>query len=176
MSLRRNIEFKSRLANFAAARAIAERVATDRLGVERQADTYFHVPHGRLKLREIGGLGAWLVGYVRDDRPDARGSDYRLVEITDATTLKETLTAALGVSVVVRKEREILLHKNVRIHLDQVEGLGAFLEFEAVLGPDDEDEANGHALLRWLIGVFADVLGDPISGSYSDLLIAAQGA
>lgn len=176
MSLRRNIEFKVGLANFAAAREIAERIATERLGVELQTDTYFRVPHGRLKLREISGRGAWLVGYVRDDRPDTRGSDYRLVEVADAGALKETLTTALGVRVVVRKVREIFLHKNVRIHLDQVEGLGAFLEFEAVLRPGNDEEVNGHALLRWLIGEFAAALGEPISASYSDLLIAAQGA
>ena len=133
MSLRRNIEFKACLMDLAAARRIAEGVATERVGVERQVDTYFCVARGKLKLREIEGRGAWLIGYERSREVDSRPSDYRLVEIPDPRGLRETLADALGVRGVVSKVREIFLHRNVRIHLDQVEGQGDFLEFEAVL-------------------------------------------
>ena len=49
--------------------------------------------------------------------------------------LKETLAAACGTRAVVVKRGEIFLVEHVRIHLDEVDGLGDFLEFEAVLGP-----------------------------------------
>jgi predicted adenylyl cyclase CyaB len=70
--------------------------------------------------------------------------------------------------VVVEKHREILLYENVRIHLDQVAGLGEFLEFEAVLGEGD-NAADGHRKVDWLtqrLGISTDRL---IQGSYADL-------
>ncbi len=175
MSLRRNIEYKARLTDFDLARRTAAGIATDHLSVERQTDTYFAVPHGRLKLREIAGCGAWLVGYQRENHASARGSDYRLIEVADPIELKAALSTALGVRVVVRKRREIHLFQNVRIHLDKVEKLGDFLEFEAVLG-DEDDDATGQALLAALTAQFRGALGDPVASGYADLLLQAQSA
>jgi adenylate cyclase class 2 len=170
MSLRRNIEFKARLTDFVAAEAIALEVATHRQGTERQVDTYFKVPQGRLKLREIEGRGAWLIGYARPNDDACRESAYRLVKIADAAGLRATLATALGELVCVRKVREIYLHHNVRIHLDRVEELGEFLEFEAVLGAG-EDEGVSQQRLDTLIEKFTPTLGEAIAGSYSDLLM-----
>ncbi len=167
MSLRRNIEFKARLTDFGEARRIAGAMATDVVGLELQTDTYFHVARGRLKLREIDGRGAWLIGYERANATAARGSDYRLIEIADGAGIKATLAAALGVLTIVRKEREIFLFRNVRIHLDRVAGLGEFLEFEAVL--EDHNDSAGHAVLAELRQRFASVLAEALAGSYSDL-------
>ncbi len=103
----RNIELKARLRDPAAARAVALRLAPASTEVERQVDTYFVVPHGRLKLREIEAGTARLVWYVRDDAAAARASDYRLVDVVDAAGLKEALSFALGIRAVVKKHREI---------------------------------------------------------------------
>lgn len=165
----RNIELKARLADLETARKVAEAIATDRLGTQRQVDTYFHCPHGRLKLREIEGLPAQLVWYARPDQPGPKASDYLLVPVSDPETLEAALSAAWGVRCVVKKRREILLYHNVRIHLDDVAGLGRFLEFEAVLGPETDD-AEGRAQLDWLIEKFAIAAADLLEGSYADLL------
>jgi predicted adenylyl cyclase CyaB len=130
-----NIELKARLGSLAPARQIALQVATGHLGVERQVDTYFASRHGRLKLREIDGHPAQLVWYERPNQPSAKLSHYILAPVAAPAELKEALTCACGTRVVVDKRREIFLADNVRIHLDQVAGLGDFLEFEAVLGP-----------------------------------------
>jgi adenylate cyclase class 2 len=172
MTLHRNIELKARLADLAAARVIAKSVATERLGVEHQIDTYFHCPHGRLKLRQINGLKAELVAYQRADTAEARASDYHLVTVADAEALKQALAAALGIRVVVDKLREIYLHHNVRIHLDKVQGLGTFLELEAVLG-GDIDDAAGHEQLRRLCREFCVRDADIVPQSYGELLEAA---
>lgn len=171
MSLRCNIEFKARLVDFDRAVAIARRCADIHLGAERQIDTYFVAARGRLKLREIEGRGAWLIGYERSNDDGTRGSDYRLVEIADPANLRATLSTALGVLVTVRKVREIYLDRNVRIHLDRVEGLGEFLEFEAVLTGAHED-VEGRRRVDALRDAFAAVLGEPIATSYSDLLLS----
>lgn len=165
----RNIELKARLTDPQAARQTAEALATKRLGVQAQVDTYFHCPHGRLKLRQIDGLSAELVWYARPDRQGPKASDYRLVPVSNPETLKAALTAALGVQCVVEKRREIFLYQNVRIHLDEVTGLGSFLEFEAVLGPEVDDTA-GRAQVDELIQRFAIRQADLVSGSYSDMV------
>ncbi len=165
----RNIELKARLGDLESARRVAARIATETLGVQEQVDTYFTCGHGRLKLREIDDVSAQLVGYARADRPEPKASDYQLVPIADPEALKAALTATLGVRCVVRKRREIFLYHNVRIHLDEVAGLGTFLEFEAVLGPD-VDDSTGQAQLQELSAIFALNPADLLSGSYADMI------
>jgi len=168
MSARQNIELKVRCADLAAVRAALVSLAPAP-AVESQTDTYFRVPHGRLKLREIDGQPAVLVAYDRPDRGEFRLSTYHLVPAPDPAALKAALAAVLGSRGSVRKRREIYLWHNVRIHLDEVADLGTFVEFEAVLGPG-ADEATSrerlHHLGRWL-GV-ADA--EPVPVSYADLL------
>lgn len=172
----RNIELKARAGGLAVARATAQRLATEYRGVLRQRDTYFGCPQGRLKLREIDGEPTQLIAYQRSDDRDAKASDYILTEIADASLavqLRSALTAALGVTVVVEKSREVFLHHNVRIHLDDVVGLGSFIEFEAVIG-GEIDDAAGHEQLVALQREFGIAPSDLIAVSYSDLLLERQ--
>jgi len=164
-----NVELKARLADLDTARRTAASIATHHVGTQHQIDTYFHCPHGRLKLRQINGLSAELISYSRPNQEGPKTSDYLLVPVTNPESLKAALTAALGVRVVVDKQREIYLVDNVRIHLDEVRGLGQFLEFEAVLGPGI-DEAAGRAQLDQLAATFAIHPADRSAGSYADLL------
>ena len=138
-------------------------------GVMRQVDTYFPVPHGRLKLREIVGVRSELIWYSRADAATTRNSDYRLTPVSHPAELRASLDAALGTRGTVSKVRHLLLWHNVRIHLDDVAGLGTFVEFEAVMSAG-EIEADGHRR----IGELCDVLGITPAhheqASYSDLL------
>jgi adenylate cyclase, class 2 len=136
--------------------------------VQQQIDTYFASHHGRLKLREIVGVRAELIWYRRSDEARSRQSDYYVVPAPDPQKLKEALTAALGIRRQVRKRRRVLLWHNVRIHLDDVEGLGTFVEFEAVISASD-DEATGHARLAELCRIMAISQGDCLASSYVDL-------
>jgi predicted adenylyl cyclase CyaB len=122
-----------------------------------------------LKLREIDDDTAQLVGYFRPDGIEAKLSDYRLTEVQDAQSLKQTLAAALGVLIVVDKRREIFLYDNVRIHLDQVAGLGTFLEFEAVLS-EQIDADHGQQQVAFLREQFGLLPADLLANSYAELL------
>jgi predicted adenylyl cyclase CyaB len=164
-----NIELKARLKDPDRARRIAVEIATKRLEPQHQIDTYFHCRSGRLKLRQIDGLYAQLIWYERPDREGPRASDYRLVPVANPETLKAALAGALGIRSVVEKRREIFLWHNVRIHLDEVAGLGDFLEFEAVLGPD-ADPCTGHAQVDELASRFGIEPPDLLSGSYGEML------
>ncbi|HEX4148465.1 MAG TPA: class IV adenylate cyclase [Pirellulales bacterium] len=164
-----NIELKARLASLAAAREVAKEVATEHLGSERQIDTYFVSSHGRLKLREIEGRQSQLVWYQRPDQASAKQSDYLLVPVAAPAALKAALARACGTRVVVVKCREIFLADNVRIHLDQVAGLGEFLEFEAVLGEGVSAEL-GRSQVAELATRFGIEAAQLIDASYADLL------
>jgi adenylate cyclase, class 2 len=173
-----NIELKARVPDLAAARKNAQRVATRYLGVQQQTDTYFYCPQGRMKLREIVEFGnqpgkaqrtcAQLISYDRADQSDAKESHYQLVEIRDPARVRE-LKAQMGIRGVVVKRREIFLYENARIHLDEVTGLGTFLEFEAVLS-GDVDEDVGREQVNYLEKEFGISPADLVSCSYADLL------
>jgi adenylate cyclase, class 2 len=165
----RNIELKAWVADMDAARRIAEGIAEKRLGIQHQVDTYFHSGQGRLKLRQMDRAAAQLIWYAREDRPDSKASDYLVVPVSNPETLKKALAAAWGIWTVVEKRREVFLWRNVRIHLDQVEGLGHFLEFEAVLGAKENDRA-GHDYLGKLVELFHVGPDQLVAESYSDLL------
>ena len=168
----RNIELKARVASLNDVRAICREIATFSAD-ERQTDTYFACTNGRLKLRERESQPAQLVAYTRPDAATPRASDYWLVPVVEPSHLKAALTAALGVLVVVEKEREVYLYRNVRIHLDHVVGLGNFVEFEAVMsaGDNDVDAAQLVTDLAQRLNIKAE---DRINCSYSDLLMAAS--
>lgn len=168
---RANIEIKARCSDLAAAREIAVRLSTRHLGVDEQTDTYFVTKQGRLKLRESSLSGGQLIPYLRPDQPGPKRADYQVIPVADPTTLKRALGEILGVHRVVTKRREIFLVDNVRIHLDEVEGLGRFLELEAVFDgtPDSEAEERRKvdALMRELGVAEADLIDVSYEGMVS---------
>lgn len=170
---RRNVELKARLPSLTDAQAMATNLSGGPPLVEHQVDTYFGCRTGRLKLREIGAARAQLIAYSRPDQFDAKLSRYLLVDVADGPALKQLLAESLGVETIVRKTREIYFFRNVRIHLDQVEGLGAFLEFEAVLS-DGMKVDEGAALVDELSRRFNIQSADRIDLSYGDLANATS--
>lgn len=173
---RRNIELKAKCPDLARARAAALRLGARDAGMIEQADTYFHCTAGRLKLRETTGRLSELIAYARPDQAEVRTSAYHLALVEEPGPLKQSLASALGVRVVVMKRRHLLLWHNVRIHLDEVAGLGTFVEFEAVLTPTEtenegEDEPASQARLATLSDALGILPGDRISTSYGDLAV-----
>ena len=170
MTRSRNIEFKARDPRRAQTLELALGLGAEDRGEIVQTDTYFARARGRLKLREQQPGEAELIQYRRADMPGARESEYRRVPVADAPALRDALDAALGTLVVVQKRRRLLLHENVRIHIDEVEGLGAFLELEAVAQPgsDLSPEHDIVSRLRAQLEIADDAL---VGQSYSDLLL-----
>jgi len=134
-----------------------------------QIDTYFNVPKGRLKLREIDGETAQLVYYKRADENVSRYSNYSIVEITDASEFKQMMMDALGVKAIVDKARELWMYGNTRIHVDDVDGLGHFVELETVITNQTNTEAQAeHNFVKRALEIDdAEIV--PVS--YSDLIL-----
>ncbi len=168
--VRANIELKARCPDPERARARAEALATQWVGLDLQVDTYFSTRAGRLKLRESSRSGAQLVPYLRSDEPSARRSDYQVIPVDDPEGTKTLLTALLGLHAVVRKRREIALVDNVRIHLDRVEGLGDFLELEAVFDGNPAHEKGEHEKVARLANALGIRESDRIESSYEALI------
>lgn len=165
----RNIEIKARVPDPLALRKRVDAQPTHGAQVLDQTDTFFHVPRGRLKLREFRGGGAELIYYERPDHSQAKLSTYERIPCSAPEALRHALSAALGIRGVVRKHREVFLVGTTRIHLDEVEGLGSFLELEVVLA--DEDSINsGEAIANDLLRALDVAPSSLVSGAYIDLL------
>src|SRR5919108_1757941 len=132
----RNVELKARDPDPARTLERALALGAEEIGEIRQRDTYFAGARGRLKLREQETDGPplfdELIEYSRADLTDPRTSTYRRVPVADAAPLREAPDAAYGTLVTVTKRRKLLQWEGVRIHLDEVDDLGSYLEFEAV--------------------------------------------
>jgi homotetrameric cytidine deaminase len=168
----RNIEIKARDPRPGRTLELALALGAEDRGVISQTDTYFARARGRLKLREQRPGEAELIQYRRADSADGRESEYRRVPAADARALREALDAALGTIVVVAKRRRLLLHDGVRIHIDEVEGLGSFVELEAVAPPESDLTAEHDKVgrLRRELEIADEAL---VAESYSDLLLDA---
>lgn len=168
-SLRRNVELKARDPDRARSLATCEDIGAAPHGVLVQQDTYFHVPHGRLKLREEEGARPHLIGYERADLLGGRESRYRIIEIDQPGELKAALRGTLGLKAVVAKKRWLFLWEGVRIHLDQVASLGNFIEFEAIADATP-DLSHQEAQVARLRQAFEIEDADLVGGSYCDLV------
>ena len=166
----RNLEFKARLTDERAAVTAARSLGFELWGDLRQTDTYFKTARGRLKLRETPGFQAELVYYERDESAPSTQSDYQIARSPDAAAMRVVVARALGVLTVVRKRRTLLLLDTIRIHLDNVDGLGTFLEIEVPVRPD-ADETASRAKLDHLITAFGFDWSDCIRASYLDLIL-----
>jgi adenylate cyclase class IV len=167
---RENIELKAVDENPAATESACRALGAVEGGLLVQRDTYFDIGRGKLKLREDLERGSSeLIFYLRPDESGLRSSSYWRAPSADCDALRELLTAAHGVLGVVTKRRRLYLHHNVRIHLDDVEGLGSFIELEsvlAVMGRESPAEVQSLAEVVDALGL-AD--RPTIAGGYLDL-------
>lgn len=164
-----NIEIKARVRDSLDLQARAAVLSDTPVEVIPQEDTFFCVPKGCLKLRQLAPDRAQLVYYERPDQDGPKRSEYYIFETSDPQNLKTTLTLALGVRGVVRKTRFLYLVGQTRIHLDDVEGLGQFMELEVVLR-DGQTDAEGQAIARDLMTRLGIREEDLLEGAYMDLL------
>ena len=133
----RNIEIKARVRDPEGLRARVKAVA-DRGPVEiRQEDTFFALEHGRLKLRRFREDDGELIYYERPDIDGPKLCHYEISRTSEPEVLQQVLSAACGVRNVVRKTRDVYLIGRTRVHVDEVESLGSFVELEVVLGEDE---------------------------------------
>lgn len=170
-----NVEVKARCSNLEEVQGALEEADAEFVGEDHQTDTYFRTQKGRLKLRE-GEIETALIYYDRPDEAGPKRSDVLLYKPQPASDLKAILAQALGVLVVVEKRRKIYFLENVKVHLDQIDALGAFVEIEAQ--SPHEGKVHEPDQLRTQCETWLERFGleseDFVAASYSDLMVAQE--
>jgi len=164
-----NIEIKARVRDFEQIRSRAERLSDTPVNVIPQEDIFFNVEKGRLKLRILAADQSQLIYYTRPDQEGPKRSDYHISRSPDPHNLKRVLELAYGIRGTVRKTRYLYLVGQTRIHLDDVEALGQFMELEVVL-EEGQSDAEGQKIAEELMSALGVGRSDLIDGAYMDLL------
>jgi adenylate cyclase, class 2 len=165
-----NVEIKAWCSDPSIVRNYLHSRDADFKGTDDQTDTYFNVSNGRLKMRE-GNIENNLIFYERHNQSGPKNSKFNLVRIEDAKGLKEVLTKSNGVKVIVRKRREIYFIGNVKFHIDEVPGLGSFVEIEAGNISADLSQGELKAQCDFYMKELRVKTEDLIDISYSDMLL-----
>ena len=167
-----NIEIKARVRDIDGMRRDVQLIAVSGPEVILQRDTFYRVSDGRLKLREFGDGAAELIHYHREDSSSAKLSTYTRISVGPVEDLKRVLTSVLPLRGVITKQRELYRVGRTRVHLDNVEHLGWFLELEVVLC-DRESLVDGQREAGVLMRQLKVTDEDLLAVAYIDLLEAA---
>jgi len=164
-----NIEIKAHVRDFAEIHQRAKALSDAPLQIIPQEDIFFNTVQGRLKLRILAPDRAQLIYYIRADQGGPKRSDYRIYETVDPENLRTTLGLAYGIRGVVKKTRYLYIVGQTRVHLDDVDGLGHFMELEVVMR-EGQDDAEGQEIAEGLMASLGVERQDLLEGAYMDLL------
>ena len=169
----RNIEIKAQVPQLDEIRAAVSALVSHPSETLDQADTFFAVPSGRLKVREFSDGTGELISYHRADQLGPKESVYARHPCRSARALSETLGKVLPIRGVVTKQREVFLVGRTRIHLDHVHNPGFFVELEVVLR-DGESAEDGERVARELLHKLEIPSTGLIAEAYIDLLKSSR--
>jgi len=124
------IELKAKVKSLEPLRKRLEALKAEHMGNFQQIDTYFYTPKGRLKLRQIDNRTTQLIYYEREDISKPKKSEVFIMDLRESRTITALLKRILKVKTTVKKRREIYRYKGTQIHLDTVDSLGYYVEFE----------------------------------------------
>jgi predicted adenylyl cyclase CyaB len=165
----RNIEIKAKVDDVDTLRLKVERIADRAPEIIYQEDVFFRCDDGRLKLRRFSETAGELIFYQRTDGKAPSESKYYRSPTTDPDGLSKVLSMSLGVRGIVKKTRKLYLSGQTRIHIDEVEGLGTFMELEVVL-ESHQTTAKGTRIANDIMEALAIKESDLVDVAYIDLL------
>ncbi|XP_012230832.2 uncharacterized protein [Linepithema humile] len=170
----RNIEIKAKIQDINHIISKAKELSNDDKTIIKQHDTFFKVQEGKLKLRKFENGTAELIFYNRPCVLGPKLSNYDKVTLSSnvVDSLVDILSQSIGVLGIVKKVRELYIVGQTRVHIDQVDGLGDFIELEVVL--QDQDIETGQKIADNLMQALSIKEDDLIAEAYIDLLIKAD--
>ena len=163
-----NLELKATVPSIEKVTRVARHLHARSKGILYQQDSYYNIPRGRLKLRIINRRSAELILYSRPDKTGSRYSDYVVLPVANVQQVQTLCEKIFGKTVEVVKKRRLYLYKNSRIHLDEVRGLGTFIEFEVLVTKGKRQAQHLMSFLREEFCISHEAL---VSCSYSDMLM-----
>jgi predicted adenylyl cyclase CyaB len=164
-----NVEIKATARDFQRQHLLAQQISGSSGETLFQKDIFFHVPKGRLKLRFLSEDHGELISYERSDLAGPRRSVYHVLQTKTPESLRTVLASVLRVRGTVAKKRTLYWIGQTRVHLDEVEGLGRFIELEVVLQPG-QTNADGEDVAAKLMKRLEIAKEDLIAQAYIDLL------
>lgn len=161
-----NLEIKIRLDSHESALNVLKNLHAEFVKDINQKDIYYTMQGSLLKLRIEDG-GESLIKYNRDEVNPDRFSDYDVIYLKSSGSEK-VFNSIFTVEAIVLKKRSLYLYNNTRIHLDTVQHLGTFMEFETLVinGMDDAKER-----FNFLTKKFGIDTTKQIKCSYRDLIL-----
>lgn len=168
-----NIEIKARVNDISKLRKLAKSLATETVQLLLQEDIFYNNKNGRLKLRIFSENLGNLIHYERPNASNAKLSSYLLYETKKPIELRNLLSTSLGEIISVKKKREVYIVGQTRVHLDEVEELGTFMELEVAL-LDKQTANEGKLIIANLMEKLEISSKDLVSVAYADLLMEKQ--
>jgi len=160
-----NLELKIKVDNHRKIISRLIKAGAQNKGILKQKDIYYKVKSGLLKLR-IQESAYVLIKYLRDEK-GKRFSNYELM-ILQGKNPEKYLAGIFDVEAVVEKNRKLFLFENTRIHLDDIKGLGKFLELETLLISTKND---AHRRFNEVVKMLNLDLTKQIKASYKNLMM-----
>ncbi len=164
-----NLELKVPVHSFRKIKKILIGLKAKYEGLLNQKDVYYKNSRGLLKLRIQNGRQS-IIYYDRDETSKNRWSNYEYLVLSGGNA-ESFFKKIFNVTAVVEKKRQLFLYDNTRIHLDEVKGLGKFIELETLV-------INGKADAKRRFDNTVKILGldarSQIKKSYGDLIIKTK--
>ncbi|PAV88547.1 hypothetical protein WR25_21839 [Diploscapter pachys] len=172
----RNLEIKASVKDLNKLLELARKLTGTDGKVLIQYDVFFNSPKERLKLREVvedGKKNIELIWYARPDTAGPKLSDYNKVGFSEeqGQEMKKLLSNSMGVKGEVRKKRHLFIYEQTRIHVDEVEELGNFMELEVCLKPEETVE-QGTRIAEFIRNELQIPESDLLTSAYMDMLQA----
>ena len=123
-----------------------------------------------MKLRQINSEKTQLIYYERENISKPKRSDIFIIEIPDNKTFTALLKKILKVKATVKKTRKIYWHQKTQIHIDTVDSLGCYVEFERKTPNTTKEIERNTQLLEKLMETLEINPENLEKLSYSDLV------
>lgn len=172
--MKKNLELKVKLENFRDILKDITSFGAKEADILYQVDTYFLIGKKRLKLRDMNGEFQ-LIYYSRPDIQESKLSRYYVFRFTNyhGKIVEKILNVFFTTRAIVSKKRILYLYKHTRIHLDEVQNLGKFLELETGFDKKEPryDFYHEHNIVVNALGLSRY---EKIRSSYSDLVFEIE--
>jgi adenylate cyclase class 2 len=165
------VELKARVGDHNFLREKLSALGAEHVGTFQQTDSYFKVPEGRLKLRELNNDSTVeLIYYERENIAGPKRDDAFILRVQEPEELKKILKKILAPLTVIEKVREIYSYQGTQVHLDTVKELGKFIEFERQTSDDPKTIKKDQLILEKLMEQLEIDQSSLEPLSYSDLI------
>ncbi len=161
-----NLELKIKLDSYDSIKKKLSKIKAEFVKTLKQKDVYYKINSGLLKLRIENGSQS-IIKYLRDEKGKDRFSNFEVLHFSSGDAEK-FFKDMYKVETIVEKKRQLFIFDNTRVHLDEVKGLGKFLELETLVLDGKRDAQRRYNEIVRLLSLDRY---ESIRKSYRDLML-----